>query len=189
MMAKQPKQPWSELKGKLALWLRAYLNEDDRKTFLNNTWSAKAAGYVCKDEKSFQSVGAQNFAKLKPLIESWMDSDGLTESSLKLKHKKLSNAQETKFITVKGDLDEESLPEGCTIICKARQTKSTGGEDASLFEEISTVMAVSVDALVIQQKMVDMGYRVKGMYNDKVEVTGLDKLTERLVQAHKRAGE
>jgi len=51
-----------KMSAKQRLWLDAYLNH------WNKTQAAKDAGYKCKSNVNFCSVGRANFKKLKPII-------------------------------------------------------------------------------------------------------------------------
>jgi len=92
--------------NKLAVWLRAFLN-DGSTTFLDKTKSAKAAGYRCKNEESFASIGHQNFRKLRDTIEKWLDDQGLSEAALKTKMISLLNAKEVKFFQHEGIVSDQ----------------------------------------------------------------------------------
>ncbi len=104
-MAKK-KQKTTIKANKLNLWLRAYLDEGAA-TFLDKTKSARIAGYRCKTDDCFKSIGCQNFTKLHDIIAKWMDEYGLSESRLKEKMLSLMNAKEKKFFAKEGIVTDE----------------------------------------------------------------------------------
>ncbi len=108
MSEKRKKKPKTKgiTTNKMALWLRAYLDEGAR-TFLNKGLSAKAAGYKCKDDACFQSIGCENFRKLRDIIEKWLDENALSEAALKAKMLSLVNAKEIKFFSEKGVVTDQ----------------------------------------------------------------------------------
>jgi len=176
--------------GKQTLWLNAYLNRDNPDTFLNNTNSAIAAKYKANGFDSFSSIGYQNFKKLQPLIDQWMDDEGLSEAALKRKHVSLISAQEVKHIKIKGAVTQEELPPGCRVIAVSgvvHDEKGEDGESSELFGTGETIIEISGDALAIQAKVLDMGYRIKGSYAaENLNITGLEGLAKRLSDAHNR---
>lgn len=185
-MAQAEEKLFDNLRGKLLLWLAAYLDRTNRDTFLNSTASAKEADYKCKDENSFQSMGSQNLSKLKPRIDKWLTDAALTEDALRKKLVDLVNAEETKIINIKGKITKANLPDNCKILVESEQTK-LAGKDAIEYVEEHTVMAVNMDSLPIQQKSLDMAFKVKGMYqSDKMNDEDVDKLANRILEARKR---
>jgi len=185
-LADQAKKLFKGLKGKLLLWLAAYLDKTNTNTFLNSTASAKEAGYQCANESSFQSVGSQNLSKLKERIDKWLTDAALTEDALRLKLVSLMGAEETKIINVKGVITKADLPDNCKILVESEQTK-LAGKDAIEYVEEHTVIAVNMDSLPIQQKSLDMAFKVKGMYqSDKLNDEDVDKLANRILEARKR---
>jgi len=97
---------YSGLVGKQGAWLRAYLNEDDKYTFMNKTRSAERAGYKYIDRNNLHCVGNQNYRKLQQRIELWLDEVGLSPASIKRKIFKLANAKKTKFFHHQGIITE-----------------------------------------------------------------------------------
>lgn len=187
--SKSSPTPWRGLKGKLRPWLRAYLDESNRDTFLNATASAKAAGYKADSYHRFGEIGYQNSKKLQKLIDQWMDEFGLSEAALKRKLKSLLEAKESKIITVKGRIQPEMLPEGCHIITEAVETVIVGfGEDAEAVDKVNTVLMINMNANELQRRTLDMGMKVRGMYvnEDKGVEEGLAKLGDRLAKAIER---
>ena len=180
---------FSGLKGKLALWLRAYLDRDNPVTFLHQKNSVKHAGYKCRTENSFASVGSQNYKKLRGRIDVWLTEEGLSEASLKKKLIDLLSANETKFITIKGKItDKDDLPAYCTVVVSSKQ-KKLAGKDAVEYKEEHTVIAVDMTALEVQRRSLDMAFKVKGMYvNEDAGIEeSLAKLGERLSAAIDRS--
>lgn len=97
--------------SKINAWLRAFLDENNPSTFLNKTASVKAAKYRCNGEPSCQSIGSSNFRKVKDEIKAWLDENGLSENSLKIKMLSLLEAKETKYFIHEGMVtDEREVP-------------------------------------------------------------------------------
>jgi len=92
--------------NKLNAWFRAFIDETNPSTFMNQTGSAKAANYKCSTEASFANVGLQNFRKLEDRIKKWLDEVGLSENELKTKLVKLMDAKETKFFQFQGEVTD-----------------------------------------------------------------------------------
>jgi hypothetical protein len=101
-VAECPRKSNDKLTPKQKVWLKAFLNSDNRSTFLNKTESSKAARYACTTDESFASIGHQNFRKLQVYIEEWMDEEGLGESNLKTLLLSGLQAVETKFFAHEG---------------------------------------------------------------------------------------
>ena len=96
--------------SKLNVWLKHFLNEGCSTTFLNKTESARRAGYNCRAsniEECFRNIGAQNYIKLTDKISTWLDDNGLSENTLKLKLLSLMEAKETKFFQHEGVVTDE----------------------------------------------------------------------------------
>ena len=93
--------------SKLNLWFKHYLNDGCSTTFLNKTESARRAGYKCNSYESFRNVGHQNYTKLADKICAWLDDNGLSENTLKLKMLSLMEAKETKFFSHEGVVTDE----------------------------------------------------------------------------------
>jgi len=87
-------------------WLQCYLDSDNPKTFGNRTASARAAGYKCRNQGGFESIGSQNYRKMLPQIEEWIDSQGLSEARLKELLVDGLTAFETKFFQKNGKVTE-----------------------------------------------------------------------------------
>lgn len=123
---------------KLDLWLKHYLNEGNKLTFLNKTESAKAAGYNGQDDNSFAQIGCQNFRKLNDKISGWFDEIGLSENALKSKLYELMTVKEKKFF---------SAP-----------LKDSDGIVTDIL-----IKSEEVEAIETQRKTLDMALKVKGM--------------------------
>jgi len=93
---------YSGLIGKQGAWLRAYLNENDTRTFMNKTRSAEAAGYRYKNSNTLACIGNQNYNKLQQRILLWLDEVGLSPTSIKKQIFKLAHAKKTKFFQHQG---------------------------------------------------------------------------------------
>lgn len=168
MPAKKQKK---ERVSKLNIWLYHYLNESCSTTFLNKTESARRAKYKTKNEQSLKSIGCENFSKLYDKISIWLDEHGLSENTLKLKLISLLDANETKFIKVKGYINKNDLPEGS-------KSFGTSGlilkdKDGLSFGDGETLIGVKIKAIETQRKSLDMAFKIKGMNApEKHEHTG-----------------
>ncbi len=102
------------LSPKMRSWLKHYLDHTSPETFGNASASAKAAGYKCNTQASFESVGAQNYQKLRPLIEEWLDENALSSARLKQLLAEGLQAFETKFFAHQGEVitEKEVIPWG-----------------------------------------------------------------------------
>jgi hypothetical protein len=181
-------RPWVKLKGKLSLWLRAFLDDTKPATFMNKAGSARAAKYNGKNQNSFNCIGQQNYIKLQPLIACWMEEYGLTKDNNKKKLLQLSEAMETKLITVDGKVTPESLPDNFTIVTESVQEKfnKTGGK----IKEYKTVIAYNLAANETQRRTTDMMIKVLGQYAvEKIDVSLDEKLLKLMSQGRQRAKE
>ena len=88
----------------------------------------------------------------------------------------------------KGGLREHELPDNCKVLVETSQTKIHGvGKDAVQYTDENSVLAIDMDSLGIQQKSLDMAFKVKGMYqSDKMNDDDMDKLANRILEARKR---
>ena len=93
--------------NKLNLWLKAFIDETNPATFMNQTGAAKAAGYRCTTDESFRAIGYQNFTKLHNRIELWLDEMGLSDARLMLKLIELLEAKETKYFQKDGVVTDQ----------------------------------------------------------------------------------
>jgi len=118
-MATKKTKLYKGLKGKLLLWLAAYLDESNPNTFFNQTGAARAARYKYSTEGGLRAVGAQNYAKLRERIEAWLDEHGLSEARLKKKLFSLTEAKETKFFAHQGKIEDTAEVESLGIQIKA----------------------------------------------------------------------
>jgi hypothetical protein len=148
--------------NKRDLWLRAYLDESNSRSFMNKTEAAKVAGYKCSTENSFQQVGCQNFSLLNDTINQWLDDVGLSEARLKAKLSSLLEARETKFQTMKGDLDAGNAAPNISILSVATQDKYNNAGQA--YTETDTLIGIEVENLELQRRVLDMALKVKGTY-------------------------
>jgi hypothetical protein len=92
---------------KMRKWLQSYLDDTNKETFGNATASAKAAGYKCKSSECFENIGSQNYKKLMPQIEKWLDENALSDCRLKGLLVDGLQAFETKFFAHQGAVVEE----------------------------------------------------------------------------------
>ena len=174
---------------KQKIWLSHYLNPDG-KGFMNATESAMLADYKANSYGAFGVIGCENLKKLKPLISAWMDEEGLSDDMLKKKHLKLISAQESKFIKIKGAVKQEDLPGGCRVITTSgviETKKDSEGDEEQVYGIGETIVEIKGDALAIQAKVLDMGYRIKGSYAaEEIKLTGLEALAGKLTAARNR---
>ena len=182
-------EPWADLsKGKMRDWLEAFLDDSNPDTFMNKAGSARAARYKCKDNQSFSCMGQQNYRKLSPMIKTWMDDHGLTRSNNKKKLLQLSEAQETKVITVKGKIEPKSLPDNFTIVTESVQDKVS--KKGHSYKEYNTVISYTLAANETQRRTTDMMIKVLGQYAvEKIDITLDNKLLLLMSQGRKRAKE
>jgi len=146
----------AERVSKLNVWLKHYLNEGCKTTFLNKIESAKAAKYKCTTQDSYRSVGYQNFIKCADKIKVWLDEHGLSENALKIKMLSLMEAKEKKFF---------STP----------MKDKTGCTTGILIED------VEVEAIETQRKTLDMALKVKGMNAPEKHIHGFDTKTLNII--------
>jgi hypothetical protein len=183
-----PKTVETKRKIKLQMWLAAFLDESNPKTFLNKKESARAAGYVVARENTLAVQGWKNFHRMGSEINKWLDEMGLSDVVLKAKLLQLLNARETKFVNITGTIKTETLDPSCRVVAEASQEKLVG-KDATPYDEESSVLAIDTEAQETQRRTLDMALKVKGMYAaDEIKVTGLEGLAERLTRANERAG-
>lgn len=135
------------LTGMRLLWFRCYTDVDNRKTFLNGTQSAFVSHNPTTDNSARQ-IGVETKAALAPYITKWLDEEGLTEDYLKSKIRDLCQAQEVKFVKVKGKVKESDK----------HNIVATSDEE--------TVIAVSTEAHGTQQQATKLGTQVRGMLKD-----------------------
>ena len=83
-------------------WLAYFLDETNKRTFMNNTESAKAAGYKSENRPTLWNTGAKNNKKFRGYINNWLDEAGYSEECLKQKLIKLTKAKETKHFAHQG---------------------------------------------------------------------------------------
>lgn len=93
------------------MWLKCYLDQEDKTTFLNATAAALKAGY---SEKTAGQIGYQNLKKLQSEIEKWLDEEGLSENALKQHLLAGLDSIETKFFQHEGKVTDtvEVIPWG-----------------------------------------------------------------------------
>lgn len=150
---------------KQRLWLKAFLNRDNPSTFLNKTESARYAKYNCENEESFASIGNQNFRKLQPSIQTWIDEEGLDDINLKAKLISLIDAKQVLFHKVKGNVDPDCLPPGAFIVTESSILAYRGkGEEKQEIDDGDTIVALPVQALETQRKSLEMAMKIKGMF-------------------------
>lgn len=148
--------------SKRDLWLKHYLNSSNSLTFLNKTESARAAGYKVSKEMHLRHIGCQNSTILSDKIKEWLDESGLSENALKLKLLSLLEAKETKFQTLRGEIDEESLAPCIKKLAAAAQKKFSQSGDA--YTEVESLLGIEVENKEIQRKTLDMALKVQEIY-------------------------
>jgi len=155
------------------LFLKAYLSRDS-KGFLNSTESAIIAQYNCTTRESFAQLGDRLKRKFKDKILEWIEAEGISEGHIKLMVTALMEGRETVFQKVKGQINEEELPEGVKVISRGDEiTHKTGidGKLKTIFGE--TLIAIPVRNLMAQIKAVDMAIKLKGLYAaEKKNISG-----------------
>ncbi len=169
-----------------SLFLKAYL-QDGTKGFMNATESAIIAGYKCTTRESFCNIGSRIKRRLRPKIDEWIEEGGFNENGLKAMLLGLMNAKKTVLLKLKGKIKAEDLAEGVRIISEADTYNyiDKRGEYQKAVGE--TVIGVEVDNLELQLRSLDMAIKLRGMYAaEKVKVTGLSDLEERMTAANKR---
>lgn len=92
--------------SKRKIWLSYFLDPTNKRTFLHQTESARAAGYNYTSENSLSGIGSMSFKRCKAEIEEWLDEAGLSEAALKLKLLSLLDAKETKFFAHAGIVED-----------------------------------------------------------------------------------
>lgn len=137
--------------SKLNLWFKLYVDDSNKKTYLNKTESARAAGYRCRGkdpENCFRVIGSQNYTKLKDRVSQWYNDVGLSENALKNKILELMSVKEKRFF---------SAP-----------IKDADGVVTDIF-----IKEIEVDAIETQRKTLDLGCKVQDMISPvKHMVTG-----------------
>lgn len=88
-------------------WLAHYLDRTNPDTFGNACASAKAAGYQCTSQASYENVGSQNFKRLSQQIEQFFDDNDLSPAKLKQALSGGLQATETKFFAHQGQIVTE----------------------------------------------------------------------------------
>jgi len=137
-LKKKPAKKYQSI-TKLNLWIKFYLDSENKETFLNKAGASRAAGYNCKGGRGFSQIGCQNFNKLQDKIKVWIDDNGLSDNALKIKLLDLLEVTETKFF---------STPE-----------KNYNGDTVGII-----IVERQVPALAIQAKALDMAFKAKGLY-------------------------
>jgi hypothetical protein len=157
---------------KKQLWKSLYLDATNKTTFLNGTRSSIAAGFKCASKNAHAQNGSKLLAEFQPEIEAWLESSGMSDVSLKTRLLKLLDAHETQFFTIKGEVSEDELPDGCHIVLAGTTTIWT--KDGCR-DEINTLVAVTVARPELQRRSLDMAFKAKGLYApEKWELTGKD---------------
>lgn len=169
------------------LWFFHFTDATNPDTFLKPGPSAIAAGYKCKNKLSYDKQGYKVKVQLAPMVDGWLDEVGLSEQTLKLKLVSLLEAKETKLVSMKGGLTDQS--EGTKQVAVSSQSKVIGGADGFReYQEEHTLVAIDVENLSIQEKVLTTALKIKGMLKEEVNVTGLEGLADRIVEARKRSG-
>lgn len=100
---------------RLNIWFKHYIDENNPVTFLNNTESARAAGYQTKSDQTLGEIGYQNSKKLQTEIATWWDDVGFSDNALKKKLNSLLNAKKTQFFAHQGEVIDEREVEALEI--------------------------------------------------------------------------
>lgn len=96
-------------------WLALYLDDKNPRSFLNAAGAAREAGYQSKDPDGFRKIGYRNKKHFEPQLVEWIEENGLSEFSLKLKLASLLDAKETKFFQKDGKVIETKEVEALGI--------------------------------------------------------------------------
>ena len=144
------------------VWFSYFINPLNKRTFLNKAESAKAAGYKASSEPAFRSIGSENFAKLSERIENWLEQEGLSDNALKIKLIELLEGQETKTITLKGEINKEELPDNAQIIASGVVTKYN--QEGYSYQERETILGINMENKELQRRSLDMAFKMKGSY-------------------------
>lgn len=148
--------------SKRNLWLQAYLNNNNSRTFLNKTEAARAAGYKASCDKHLADIGHENSRLLADKIANWLEESGLSENALKIKLLSLLEGEETKTVTLKGEINKEEMPDNVQILATGVVEKYT--KEGEPYEERETLLGVNMEAKELQRKTLDMAFKHKGMY-------------------------
>lgn len=101
--------------SKRIIWLKFFLDQDNKDTFLNGTESARAAGYKAATDSTLAGIGSNNFKALKKKIDIWLEEEGLSDTALKMKLLNLLEAKETKFFAHQGCVTDEREVEALEV--------------------------------------------------------------------------
>jgi hypothetical protein len=161
--------------SKRLVWLKHFLNESNPVTFLNKTASAKASKYKGRTEASFGQIGYENYRKHEATILKWLEDNKFSLSALRQKHSELLECNKTMFHKVKGTVDPNDLDDGVRIVAQSSKMAVSGrGEDAEVYDDGETLLAINVGDPEIQRKALDMAYKLKGEYApEKREIGGI----------------
>lgn len=154
------------------LWLSHFLNSSNARTFLNRKESARAAGYKTENEASLEAIGHENFRKLSDRIEAWLQDEGISNNELKIRLIQLMEAKETRFQTMKGTVNPDSLPE-CVKVLATTGVIERAKNGGVYYGDGISLLAIETENLELQRRALDMALKVKGMYAPtKNELTG-----------------
>lgn len=137
-------------------WLKYYLDEENKTTFMNSSQAALAAGYG-----QYNNARSANKHRFKPLIQKWMDDYGLSELHLKAKIKNLIGAKETKILKIKGAVNRKELPPHIKILGTSGVIEED--RDGEFYGSGETVLAVEMESLGIQTKNVETACKLYGL--------------------------
>jgi hypothetical protein len=179
MDKKTKKKIFDGLTGKQRAWLKAFLDNRNKKTFQNKTESARAAKYKCSSDNSFSVIGHRNYELCVDRIGLWMEEVGLSNERLMTKMSELLECKETKHIKFKGAIDEKDLPDGYKLIgISGNLIKNKDGE---LFGDAFSIIAVDVNDNDAQSRVLNMALKVKGKFANEVVDLNLVNETENKV--------
>ena len=174
-----------ELTDKQKLWFKLYTDSSNKKLFLNSTQCALKV-YDTEDYNSARQIGVDNKKSMAPILKVWLDEEHFSDEALRSRLVGLMDAQETKFIHLRGKIEEGDLPEGFSLVGHGVTEK---GEGEHAYTEYVTLVQVNMDAKETQRRSLDMALKVVGKYAaDKVEISGLGSLADKLTKANDRVG-
>lgn len=126
------------MKTKINVWLKYYLDRNNKETFLNGTKSAQAAGYQCSSYQAFADIATKNVSKTKELVERWFEENGFSDEHIQSTIMDLLHADRTEYFTHHGQvIDERRVPAHNIRVQAARLAAKVKGMDAPIKHEYS----------------------------------------------------
>lgn len=104
---------------KANVWFFHYTDKSNPKTFMNATESARLAGFNCKSERNFRSVGWLMRKRMDDQIAKWLKKYGLSDSVLYKKLLDLMDATEVRHFQKDGKVTDTRVIRALSIQLKA----------------------------------------------------------------------